>query len=266
MITSCSNDKVKQIRKLWKHNVREETQLFLIEGYREISRALAGHIKVKQLFVCENFFSETNEKNLMTKMKEKGVEIFSCSEDVFRFISYRESPDGFIAVAQQKHLSLNELSFSGPALFVVAESIEKPGNLGAILRSSDAVGATAVIVCDRCTDIYNPNVIRASTGTLFTQPVVEACGDEALCWLKKNGVVIVATNPSVKTKYVDVDLTKNVAIVVGREDSGLTDLWKNGADIQVKIPMCGVADSLNVATSATLLLYEAVRQRDQKCS
>ncbi|MFI5334436.1 MAG: RNA methyltransferase [Chlamydiales bacterium] len=145
--------------------------------------------------------------------------------------------------------------------FLVAEAIEKPGNLGSMLRSADAVGVDGVIVCDRCTDIYNPNVVRASVGTLFTQPVVEAAGGETLFFLREKKVKIIAATPSAKQEYTRVDLTGPVAIVVGTEQVGLTDPWLHASDVQVRIPMCGTADSLNVATAATLLLYEVLRQR-----
>jgi TrmH family RNA methyltransferase len=168
-------------------------------------------------------------------------------------------------LAPQQHLTLNDLNHKiqhqhSPFL-VVAEAIEKPGNLGTILRSSDAVGLDGLIVCDRCTDIHNPNVVRASVGTLFTVPVVEAPGQETLDWLKSKGISILAATPSAKIEFTDVDMTRPLAIAVGTEQLGLSKRWMEQADIQVKIPMCGIADSLNVAMATTLLLYEALRQR-----
>ena len=144
---------------------------------------------------------------------------------------------------------------------IVAESIEKPGNLGTILRTADAAGVNAVIVCDRCTDIHNPNVVRASTGTLFAVPVVEAGGDEALAFLRGRGFKILAATPHTPNLHSDVDLTGNVAIAVGTEQYGLTAKWMDAADLRVRIPMLGLADSLNVAAATTILLFEAVRQR-----
>jgi TrmH family RNA methyltransferase len=146
-------------------------------------------------------------------------------------------------------------------LFVVAESIEKPGNLGTILRSSDAVRLDGLIVCDRCTDIFNPNVVRASIGTLFTVPVVESTGREALKWLKKHQIDIMAATPSAQAEFTEVDMKRPLAIAVGTEQLGLSDLWMHEAELQVKIPMGGIADSLNVAMATTLLMYEALRQR-----
>jgi len=173
-----------------------------------------------------------------------------------------------IAVAKQQHLNLSDLEKiiqkkSNPFL-VIAEAIEKPGNLGTILRSSDAVHLDALIVCDKCTDIHNPNVVRASVGTLFTVPVIDAKGKDTLDWLRKHGIKILAATPSAEEEYTDVDLTGPIAIAVGTEQLGLSDLWMNEADLKVRIPMLGVADSLNVAMATTLLLYEALRQRMKK--
>ena len=164
--------------------------------------------------------------------------------------------------------SLSDLSAKVKAkknpFFLIAESIEKPGNLGTILRSCDAVGVDGVIVCDRCTDIYNPNVVRASVGTLFTVPVIEASREETLAWLKQHGVQILSSTPSTNLEYTEADLSGSIAIVVGTEQLGLSDTWLDAADLKVRIPMMGVADSLNVATATTLLLYEVLRQRRSK--
>ena len=193
---------------------------------------------------------------------------FECSEPVFRKISYRDRPDGLVATAKMQHLSLQNFDKKDPQktppFLVVAEAIEKPGNLGTILRSSDAVHVDGLIVCDQCTDIHNPNVVRASVGTLFTVPVYEASSKETLAWLKEKGIKIVAATPAATEEFTAVDLSGPVAIAVGTEQLGLSDLWMHEADIQVRIPMCGVADSLNVAMATTLLLYEVHRQRQEK--
>jgi TrmH family RNA methyltransferase len=144
---------------------------------------------------------------------------------------------------------------------IVTEAIEKPGNLGTVLRTADAAGAAAVIVCDRTTDVHNPNVVRASTGALFTVPVAEATSEEALAFLKKRGFRILAATPHAEKLHSEVDLTGGVAIALGAEQYGLTAKWMDGADLRVRIPMLGVADSLNVSSAATILAYEAVRQR-----
>jgi TrmH family RNA methyltransferase len=180
---------------------------------------------------------------------------------VFQKLSYRDRPDGLIAIASKNPLSLGSLKSRALPFYLIAEGIEKPGNLGTILRSSDAVKVDGVIVCDPCTDIYNPNVVRASVGTLFTQPVVEAEGEETFQWLKKQGITILAATPAADLDYTQANLNCPLAILVGTEQYGLSRRWLEGADMKVKIPMLGVADSLNVAMATTLLLYEAIRQR-----
>lgn len=263
-LTSLQNPRVKQIVKLRDRRDRDKMDLFLIEGYRELLRAVDAGQKIAELFICPELFLGVNENALIDRVRKQGVPIFACTESVFQKCSYRDRPDGLIAIAHQKHLKLNDLqNVKGHTPFyVVAESIEKPGNLGTILRSSDAAGVDALIVCDRCTDIHNPNVVRASVGTLFTVPVVEAEGQETLDWLRKKGVCIVAATPMADQLYTEIDMTQPLAVVVGTEQLGLTYQWMNHADIHVSIPMLGVADSLNVATATTLLLYEAVRQRN----
>lgn len=264
-LTSLQNSKIKQIIQLRERSVREETALFLIEGYREILRANQANWQIYSLFICYDLFLGSNELELIQKIASRGTKIYSCSSLVFKKISYRDRPDGLIAVAPQRRLSLDflekQITLDQPSLWVIAEAIEKPGNLGTILRSSDAVGANGLIVCDRCTDLYNPNVVRASVGTLFTVPAIEAKGEETLQWLKNKGIAIVAATPHALQEFTSVNLAQSVAIAVGTEQLGLSEHWMKQADIQVKIPMQGVADSLNVAMATTLLLYEAQRQR-----
>ncbi len=257
-ITSVQNPKIKQIARLRERRERDKTGRFLIEGYREILRAEQGGQPIEKIFYCPALYLGSNEEALIKKLH---AESFSCSKEVFKKISYRDRPDGLIAVAKQVPKTLDDLTPPKNALYIIAEAIEKPGNLGTILRSADAAGATGVIVCDRCTDIYNPNVIRASVGTLFTLPVVETTSDALFTWLKTHGIAIVAATPSAEKEFTEVDLTLPVAIAVGTEQLGLSDRWMRRADVKLKIPMLGICDSLNVATATTLLLYEAVRQR-----
>ena len=263
-ITSIQNPKIKSALSLTKKKEREESGLFLIEGYREISRALIGGIVIESLFFCESLFLGVNEPALISFCQEKGGFLYSCSESVLQKISYRDRPDGLIAIARQMDASFASFTrdFASQTPFLlVAEAIEKPGNLGTILRSCDAVGVDAAIICDECTDVFNPNVVRASVGTLFTQPIVAASGQELLLWLKQKGIQIVAATPQADREFTKVDLTGPIAIVVGTEQLGLSSFWMEQADIQVRIPMNGESDSLNVATATTLLLYEVLRQR-----
>lgn len=263
LITSLQNPRVKQILDLRDRKYRDQTGLFLIEGYREILRAVDAKWEIQEVYFCSDLFLGSNEQNLISRAISQKNGSFACSEKVFRKISYRDRPDGLLAIAKQRHQSLdswnprkNQLPF-----FVVAEAIEKPGNLGTILRSSDAVGVDGLIVCDRCTDIYNPNVVRASVGTLFTVPTIEASGEKTLEWLKDQQILILAATPHATIEFTEVNLNQPLAIAVGTEQLGLSQKWMNEADLQVKIPMNGVADSLNVAMATTLLLYEVHRQR-----
>ena len=264
-ITSVQNPKVKKAVKLADRKARNETGLFLIEGYRELKRAADSGVDVQTLFICPKLFLGSNEDALIDQIRSSDAEVILCSEQVFRKLSYRDRPDGLVAIAiqMQRHLKdlVSRLASKKDPFLIIAEAIEKPGNLGTILRSADAAGVDGVIVCDRCTDIYNPNVVRASVGTLFTIPVVEATSAETLLWLQQKKIKVVAATPSAKEEFTDTNLTGGVAIAVGTEQLGLTELWMNASDIQVRIPMHGIADSLNVATATTLLVYEVVRQR-----
>lgn len=265
IITSLQNQKVKQIIHLRDRKDRDETGLFLIEGYRELLRYLENQGKLDALFICEEFFLGSNEKTLIKGFLERGATVYNCSKQVFQKISYRDRPDGLLGIAPQKKLTFKDLEkkLEGKTPFlVVAEAIEKPGNLGTILRSCDGSGAHGLILVDKCTDLFNPNVVRASVGTLFSVPVVEATSEEALSWLKEKGIEILAATPSAKVDFTKVDCKKPIAIAVGTEQLGLSPLWMNEASIQVKIPMRGAADSLNVAMATTLLLYEVDRQRN----
>ena len=257
-LTSAQNPRVKSLVHLRDKKERDTTGLFLIEGYRELKRAVSSGVRFESLFIAPDLFLGSNEESLIRQIN---APVFELPDFLFKKISYRDRPDGLVGVAYQMKSLLKDLKKKSPSLYVVAEAIEKPGNLGTILRSSDGVGADGVIVCDRCTDIYNPNVVRASVGTLFTRPVVEASGDEVIAWLKENHIQIVAATPSASMNFTQAPLSGDVAIVVGTEQLGLSQKWLDAADIRVKIPMEGVADSLNVAMATTLLLYEALRQR-----
>lgn len=262
LLTSLQNPKMKQALSLRDRKDRDEKGLFLIEGYRELLRFVESGGKPQELFYCPELFLGTNEQALIAKMSKAKALLYECSPSVMKKLSYRDRPDGLVAVARQEHFSLKDLQKSKIPFLVVAEAIEKPGNLGTILRSSDASGVDGLILCDRCTDIYNPNVVRASVGTLFTVPVFEASSSETIAWLKEQKIQIVAATPHAENEFTKTDFTGPLAIVVGTEQLGLSKLWMDKADIQVKIPMCGIADSLNVATATTLLLYEVLRQRN----
>ncbi len=261
VITSLQNPRVKAVVGLRQRSDRDERNEMIIEGYRELKRALDNQHLPKAVFSCPSLFMGSNEPALLERCRAAGAELFECTPAVFTKMSYRDRPEGLLAVAPQVRHTLANLRLPPHPLVVVAESIEKPGNLGTILRTSDAAGVHAVIVCDRCTDINNPNVVRSSIGTLFSLPVIEAPTTETLAWLHANHIHILAATPHTDFEYYSVDLRHGTAIVVGTEQYGLSEIWMKEADLKVRIPMLGQADSLNVAAATTILLYEAVRQR-----
>lgn len=265
-LTSLQNPKVKRAFALRDRRERDREGVTILEGYRELTRAHAAGIPIRETFYCREMFVGENNDALLDTLRDAGSAIYECSANVLRKIAYRERPEGLIAIAEMKRKGLDEIPAKPDGLYLVAETIEKPGNLGSILRSADAVGATAVIVCNKQTDIFNPNVIRASTGAIFSMPLAETTSEEALAWLRNLGIKTLAATPHTHLYHTDVDMKQGVAIVVGAEQYGLSDYWMNSADLQVLIPMLGKMDSLNVATAATILLYEAARQRDWKPS
>lgn len=265
-ITSAKNPKVKHAYALRERRERDREGVTILEGYRELSRALALDIRIRECFCCPELYLGENENKLIADIEHSGAEIYETTKEILIKLAYRDRPEGLIAIAEMKKKGLESMPVRKDGLYLVAETIEKPGNLGSILRSADAVGATGVIICNRQTDIFNPNVIRASTGAIFSVPLVETSSGEALEWLRRHGIRTLAATPHTDRVYTENDMTCGTAIVVGAEQYGLSDYWMNSADVQVVIPMLGKMDSLNVATAATLLLYEAARQRKWKPS
>ena len=261
-LTSPANPKIKHVVKLRSCSTREETGEMIVEGFRECRRALDNGYRPTAIFHCpELYLKNENEAQLVADAERVGADVFTCSKTAFVKMAYKERPDGLLMTGPHVAKKLADLELPPNALVIVTESIEKPGNLGTILRSADAAKVAAVIVCDRTTDIHNPNVVRASTGTMFSVPIVEATSDEALAWLKAKGFKILAATPHAEKLHFEVELTGNVAIALGAEQYGLTAKWMDGAELRVRIPMLGLADSLNVSAAATILVYEAVRQR-----
>lgn len=261
-IESLQNPKIKQLIKLRQKRARDQSKTYVIEGYRELLRAFEGNVFLETLFICPELFLGSNEKALIESYEKQNVAVIECTKKVFEHISYRDRADGLLGLAKQTPLSLSDYQPKREnPLFILAVGIEKPGNLGTILRSADAVGADAVFVVDQVTDIYNPNVVRASVGTLFTQSVLMVQSDEIYAWLKENDVQIIASSPDAEKNYTQVNYQKPTALLVGCEQYGLNDFWLNHSDYKVQLPMLGKADSLNAATCTTVLLYEALRQR-----
>ncbi|MBR2508872.1 MAG: RNA methyltransferase [Lentisphaeria bacterium] len=261
-ITSFQNNSVKHAVKLRERRDREKEQLTLLEGYRELTRGQEYGMEIMECFFAPEQFLGENEYPLLESLANNGVKVMQVTPQILTKLAYRDRPEGLIAIAKMKRHTLADMPIVKNGLYLVAEAIEKPGNLGSMLRSADAAGVDGLIICDKCTDIYNPNVIRASTGALFSVPLAEATSEEAMAWLRANNIKTLAATPHTDKKYTDVDLTQAVAIVVGREQTGLTDFWMNDSDLKVVIPMLGKIDSLNVATATTILLYEAARQRN----
>jgi len=260
-IESPQNSRVKAAVKLRKGKARKETRQTLVEGFREILRATENGWQFIELYFCPELYLDPEAGPLVSSIKESGIPVFHCSEAAFRKMSYRDTPDGLMALSPLVGKTLDELELPENPLILIAEDLEKPGNLGTILRTADATGVDAVIACDPKTDLNNPNVIRASIGTLFFMPVAESSTKETLLWLKEKGIQSLAAIPGASLNYTEANMRQGTAIVVGAEDEGLSKRWKNSADIQVGIPMLGKNDSLNVSTAAAILLYEAVRQR-----
>ncbi len=261
-ISSFQNSRVKQVVKWRDRPARDSDQIVLIEGYRALTRALAGDYPVREVFVWPDFFQGENEESLLFQLQSRGAKLYLVAPGPFAKMSYRDRPEGLLGLGPQIRHRLADLRVPpGPAFYLLAEQTEKPGNLGTILRSADAVGLDGLILCDSRTDLYNPNVVRASTGSLFTLPIAEAGGIETLSWLRERGIAVIAASPHAQQLYSAVDLTIPLAIAVGAEQFGLSDLWLQAATLSVRLPMFGAADSLNVATATALLLYEVVRQR-----
>jgi TrmH family RNA methyltransferase len=260
-ITSLQNPRVKQLVKLRDRRPRDEAGVFLVEGYREIRRALEKGVKLAEIYFSPEWFLGENEPALIAQAEAAGAKAFELTKDTFAKVAYRERPDGLLAVAPQWKRALTDLTLPAAPFLLVVEAIEKPGNLGTILRSADAAGCDAVIVCDPVTDIFNPNVVRASTGVLFSVPLVVEESARVRAWLKERKIRAVATTPAAEKIYSDADLRGPLAIVMGSEQYGLSDFWLKECDLPVRIPMAGQADSLNVAMATIITLFEAVRQR-----
>ena len=260
-VTSLQNPRVKQAVKLRDRRDRDRDQLFVIEGFRGLLRAFENEFPVEEIFFNPGMFQGQNEMPLLARFEQRGTRLTEVSAAAFRKMAYRDRPEGLLGVAGQVHRTLADITLGENPLLLVAEAIEKPGNLGTMLRTADATGVDAFLLCDACTDLFNPNVVRASTGTLFSVPLAESASGKAITWMKRRGVQIVAATPHTDTRYTDIDMTRPTAVVVGTEQYGLSTVWLDQADCRVRIPMLGTADSLNVASATTLLLYEAVRQR-----
>ena len=286
-VTSAQNAKVKTLLALQeKARLRKEMGLFVVEGRRELEHCVRAGFEIDTLFYCPDIvglavghssairYSALTRNADPTRVKAPecplpDLDILSAAKQVIEVprelygkIAYRGGTEGMIAEVKVKERTLGELRLPENPLVVVLEGVEKPGNLGAVLRSADAAGADAVLICDPLTDLYNPNLIRASIGAVFTVPVACCTSDEAIKWLKDNNINIYTAQLQDSSWYYDTDMRGGTAIVIGTEATGLTAAWREAADAHIRIPMLGELDSLNASVSAAILLFEAVRQRN----
>jgi len=242
---------------LQKAKERRHQGLFVIEGLQEIEKALAAKYEIVTAFYCPDLIREDQVKNVLNS----NYELFEINRKVYNHVAYREDGGGFIVWAKPKNLNLNDLRLPDTPLLLILESVEKPGNLGALLRTADAAGIDAVIVCDPQTDVYNPNVIRSSIGCVFTVPLVLSDTSTTINWMKVNGIKIFCAALTGSKHHYQADYTVSSAIVMGTEATGLTNEWLSQSDQNVIIPMHGIVDSMNVSTSAAVIIFEAIRQR-----
>lgn len=255
LISSGQNPKVRLLLELQqKSQERRRHVLFVVEGRREVERCVACGYELDTVFVCPEIYGSEWER-------VQGERVVLLTPILYNKVAYRGGTEGVIAEVRMKEHRLGKLQLKDDAFVVVLERVEKPGNLGAILRSADAAGVDAVIVCDPLTDLYNPNLIRSSTGAFFSVPCVTCSSVECISFLKQHGFQILTAQLQDSSLYYDVDMRRATAIVMGTEATGLTSLWRDAADRHIRIPMLGITDSLNVSVSAAILMYEAVRQR-----
>jgi len=252
MITSCQNPKIKDLIALeTKSRERRARGLFVVEGVREYLRARAAGFETETLYIREDL-----------SLPELPEPDFRISAEVYEKIAYRGGTEGVVAVMRMQERTLESLTLSPSPLILVLEGVEKPGNLGAVLRTADAAGADAVLVCDPLTDLYNPNTVRASLGAIFSVPTVACSSEDACSWLKAHGISILTAQLQDSKLYYDTDMVRPTALVFGTEDKGLSPFWRGHANAHIRIPMAGMMDSLNISVSAAILAFEAVRQRN----
>lgn len=264
-VRSVTNLGVKQVVKLRNARARRELGLFVVEGFREVRRAIESGQSIEQLWFCPELYLGDEESDLVARAAASGAEAVEVAAEPFKKMSYRDRPEGLLAVCKQFGTSIDVVELTDHPLLLVVESIEKPGNLGTMIRAAGAAGSDAVVVCDPTTDVFNPNVVRSSIGTSLLIPIVVSTTQDAIAWLKTHDVRIVAATPDAAHPHWDAKLDGPTALIVGSEQYGLSDDWLEAADEKVLIPMPGgTIDSLNAAASAAILLFEAVRQRSDR--
>lgn len=262
-LTSTQNPRVKELLLLQqKSSERRKSGLFVVEGRRELYRCVEAGYAVEGVFYCPALLGDIDGHEGMPVLPSD-VPVYEVSEQVYEKMAYRGGTEGLMATVRMRDMKLDELQLSAAPLIVVLERVEKPGNLGAVLRSADAAGGDAVIVCDPLTDLYNPNLIRSSVGAFFSVPCVACSSEACIAFLKQRGITILTAQLQDSNLYYDTDMRRPTALVMGTEATGLTTQWREAADAHIRIPMLGSVDSLNVSVSAAILLFEAVRQRQE---
>lgn len=262
-ITSLQNPHIKNCVKLQQRKERDRQQLMLVEGYRSILCAFQNHQSITTIYYSPELFYGEQEAILLQMAEAQGATLYEVSEAAFQKITTAARPDGLLALAPQQRRHLQKHRPSTNALYLIAEGVEKPNNLGAIIRSADGAGAEALLVCNPQVDLFNPEVLHASVGTFFALPIFVTTTDEAIQWCRAHNILTLAATPQANKLYTEVEMRGTVAIAVGNEQHGLSDAWLKGADMGIKLPMHGQINSLNVAVAAAILLYEAVRQRNE---
>ena len=260
-ITSRQNPRVKNAVRLRDRRHREKQGRILIDGARELSRTLSAGVRMLEVFVCEPLCTSDDARRLLGTLDECDAEILQATEEVFEKLAFGRRSEGVVGIAEMPSASLSDLVLPERPLVAVLEGVEKPGNVGAVLRSADAAGVSAVIVADPRTDLFNPNAIRASLGTIFTLPVCAAGSEETLHWLRRRHLSIYAARVDASVPYTDADYRGPTAVIFGSEAEGLTEIWSGKDVTPIRLPMLGVADSLNVSATAAVLFYEALRQK-----
>ncbi len=263
-ITSLQNTKIKHLLALQqKASLRREEQLFVVEGLRELTHCIKAGYEIDSVFTVSYDDYLINIQVPYLTLAPTTPSVYEVSAKVYEKIAYRGSTEGVIAIVKAKQHTLAQFENTAKAnpVYMVLESVEKPGNIGAILRSADAAGIDGVIVCDPLTDLYNPNLIRSSIGAVFTVPIATCSSEQCIAFLNEHGIQILTAQLQDSNLYYEQDMTKATAIVMGTESTGLTDTWRKAAYAHIRIPMLGKLDSLNVSVSAAILMYEAVRQR-----
>ena len=260
-IISVKNEGIKDVLSLRERKRRDADGLTLIDGIREFEAALDAGVVIEKVYLCPELIERKGASTLEAKISKHKIQILETSRVVFEKISFGDRVEGIVAVARPPRRALQDLKLGRNPLLVIVESVEKPGNLGAILRTCDAAGVDGLIVCDGRTDVYNPNAIRASLGAVFTVPVVACENQQALDFLRSRQIMVIGTFPDSRKSYLKADYSVPTAILLGSEQEGLSPFWQKNADDHVQITMSGKVNSLNVSISAAIMIYEAVRQR-----